>query len=445
MDGAANLDPGPDRGDGYDVAAGDGLTGASTVCGVDPLIVSGLIAIVVWSLSSRWLDRLGVSAPLAVICLGAIAGVIFGQDLGEHLDTGIAEKIVEIVLAVLLFVDATEVRRGFLGGEGKVVARLLAIALPLSLLGAAALGALLIPGASWALCLVIACIVTPTDFAASAGTLRDRRIPDRLRHSLNVESGYNDGIVSPLFIFALAAADGHDDGYLGTAVERAVVASGVAILVGAIIGGAAGLAIQYAARAGWLTGQSQRVGIVVIPLLTYAVAVPIEGNGFVAAFVAGIAFRRARLRRCRSDEVLDHHEMSLIDDVGLLCSLGIWFTLGAVVVLAVEVGVWWGLILLAVLALTALRMLPVYAALLGSQTTWRDRTIIGLAGPRGTASVVFGLLAFNVLREDQANAALYVTIMVVLGSVLFHGSVAPRLVVALSKDPKGIQAPATSG
>jgi NhaP-type Na+/H+ or K+/H+ antiporter len=400
---------------------------------VDALIVSGLAVIVVWSIFSRRLERLGIPAPLTVIALGALAGVFFGQDLGEHLNTAVAEKTVEIVLAILLFVDATEVRRGFLGGEGRIVARLLAIALPLALLATAGAAALLIPGAPLALLLVIACIVTPTDFAASAGMLRDTRIPGKLRNSLNVESGYNDGIVSPLFIVALAVAEGRDAEGLGPALEGAVVASGVAILVGVLVGGAAGLAIKHAVKAEWLTSQSLRVGIVVIPLLVYAAAVPLGGNGFVAAFVAGIAFRTARLDRSSTDKGLDHREMSAVDDVGLLASLGIWFVFGAAVVLTIESGASWGLIVLGILALTALRMIPVYVALFGSRTTWRERTAVGIAGPRGTASVVFGLLAFNVLREDEANTALYITMVVVLGSVIFHGIAAPKLVVALSK------------
>ncbi|WP_219819803.1 sodium:proton antiporter [Pseudoclavibacter sp. RFBB5] len=397
------------------------------------LIVSGLIAIAVWSLLSRQLGRLGVSAPLTVIALGAVAGLAYGQDLGEHLNTVVAEKIVEIVLAVLLFVDATEVRRGFLGGEGRIVARLLAIALPMSLVATVLAAAILLPDAQWALLLVIACIVTPTDFAASAEIIRDKRIPSKIRNSLNVESGYNDGIVSPLFIFALAVAEGNDAERFGPAVEGALVASGVALLVGAVLGGGAGLAVKNVVRREWATSQALRLGIVIVPLLVYAVAVTLGGNGFVAAFVAGIAFRAARSPRASTPADLDHAEMSSVDDVGLISSLGIWFVFGAVVVLAAEGGASWEMIFLGVLALTVLRMLPVYVALLGSATTWRERTAVGIAGPRGTASVVFGLLAFNSLREDDANTALYITVIVVFSSVLFHGLAAPRLMSALTR------------
>ncbi len=415
---------------------------ASSMQGVHALIVSGLAVIIVWSLFSRVLERFRIAGPLAVIVLGALSGLLFGEDLGEHLDTDVAEKVVEIVLAVLLFVDATEVRRGFLGGEGRIVARLLSIGLPGALILTSLACMLLLPGTPWAVILVLACIITPTDFAASAGMLRDTRVPSRVRHSLNVESGYNDGLVSPLFIFALAVAEGQEAQGIGPALESALWASLIAVLVGAIVGGATGVMMQVAHRKNWLTAQSLRIGIVMIPLLVYVLAIQFNGNGFVAAFVAGIAFRSGRLEHRRSDSSLDHAEMSAVDDLGLLSSLGVWFVFGAVIILAAETGVNWVLIALGVLALTVLRVVPVHAALWGSALRWRERTAIGLAGPRGTASVVFGLLAFNALREDYANLALYLTIVVVLGSVVFHGVIAPRMIVALTHDASA--APATT-
>lgn len=385
-----------------------------------------------WSLLARRLEAFGVTGPLAVVVLGAASGVLFGQDLGEHLDTEIAEKVVEVVLAILLFVDATEVRRGFLGGEGRLVARLLAVALPLSLCAAVGAGALLIPGAPWAVILLVACIVIPTDFAASAAMLRDERLPGTVRNTLNVESGYNDGIVSPLFVFALALAGGTNAAAEPiSAIEAAVTASVVAVVVGLVIGAASGFAVRRAADVKWVTAQSLRVGVVVIPLLVYVVSLPLNGNGFVAAFVAGIAFRTTRVARRSGAGTIDHREMTAVDDVGAVTSLGVWFVFGAATVLTFEAGFDWSLIVLGLLALTALRMLPVYLALLGSSATWRERTVIGLSGPRGTASIVFGLLAFNVLREDYANTTLYVTVVVVLGSVILHGAIVPRLAVSL--------------
>lgn len=400
---------------------------------MDALIVCGLVSILLWSFLGQRLEAFGLNGPLTVVSLGVFSGLSFGQDLGEHLNTGVAEKIVEIVLAFLLFVDATEVRRGFLGGEPRLVGRLLAIALPLSLVAAVGAGFLLIPGLSWAALLVIACIVVPTDFAATAGILRDRRMPEKIRQLLNVESGYNDGIVSPLFVFALALSSGNDtDEGLLQALSFAVSASVVALIIGGVLGAGAGYFVRRAAQKSLASVQSLRIAIILVPLLVFVIAVSLNGNGFVAAFVAGIAFRTARLARKGSTESVIHQEMVAVDDIAATTSMGIWFVFGAVLVLTFETGANWSLILFGLLALTIIRIVPVMLALLGSATTWRERAVIGIVGPRGTASIVFGLLSFNALREDLANPVLYVTMIVVLGSIIMHGVLAPHLAIALT-------------
>lgn len=77
------------------------------------------------------------------------------------------------------------------------------------------------------------------------------------------------------------------------------------------------------------------------------------------------------------------------------------------------------------LALILLCVLPILAAMLGSKYSLRERLLIGWPGPRGTTSIVFGLLAFNVLAGDAAEQAILVTVVVVLGSVVIHGVGAP--------------------
>ncbi|MEV0052770.1 hypothetical protein AB0H34_19980 [Saccharopolyspora shandongensis] len=86
--------------------------------------------------------------------------------LGIALNTDVAQHIAEIILAVLLFVDATEVRGGrLLGRSPGLVARVLLVAMPLSIALAMLLGVVLLPGLSWPLLLIVACIVIPSDFA----------------------------------------------------------------------------------------------------------------------------------------------------------------------------------------------------------------------------------------------------------------------------------------
>jgi sodium/hydrogen antiporter len=83
-------------------------------------------------------------------------------------------------------------------------------------------------------------------------------------------------------------------------------------------------------------------------------------------------------------------------------------------------------VLFCLLALTVVSLLPVLIAMLGSRFSWSERLLVGWLGPRGTTSVVFGLLAFNVLTGDDERAALMTVVIAVLGSVILHGEGAPR-------------------
>ena len=111
-----------------------------------------------------------------------------------------------MILAILLFTDAIEVPGGVLGREPRLTLRLLLIALPLSLLLAWGAGILLIGDLGLWLLAVLAAIVMPVDLAPAVSFVRDDRIPGPLRQLLNAESGLNDGVVAPIFLFCLAGA-----------------------------------------------------------------------------------------------------------------------------------------------------------------------------------------------------------------------------------------------
>ncbi|WP_260478560.1 cation:proton antiporter [Kibdelosporangium aridum] len=165
---------------------------------------------------------------------------------------------------------------------------MLLVALPVSLALAALLGWLLFPRLPWAVLLLIAGVTVPTDFAPAEWLVRDRALSMRVRSVLNVESGYNDGIISPLFLFALILAGDQTQqrtplDALATVVPFAVKA----VVVGVVLGTLLGWLMDHAHQAGWLTGQSGRVAALLAPLLTFTATVAIDGNGFVASFVAG--------------------------------------------------------------------------------------------------------------------------------------------------------------
>ena len=386
------------------------------------LLVCSMVSMLLWSLFSERLQRWRIAGPMAMVLSGLVIGFILRDDVASHLNTDLAERTVEIVLALLLFVDATEVRGGFLGGERKIVGRLLGLALPLSIVLTVLVGVPLLGVSSIAVVLAIACIVLPIDFASAAELLRDQRLPRRIRHGLAVESGYNDGIFSPLFAFALLllGLPGETKSPLA-ALEDAVPALGFAILVGVGIGGLTGLLARVSSRRDWVTSHGLRIAMVLIPLVTYACATAIGGNGFVAAFLAGIAYKLTRLGRAGSHDDVPHAELSLVDEIGQMSALVMWSMFGVVTAFVFMTPFEWTWILFGLLALTVFRAIPVYLAFLGSGLNFREQTALGLLGPRGTSSAVFGLLAFNAMRDDDAYAAMYIMVVTVLGSVILYG------------------------
>jgi NhaP-type Na+/H+ or K+/H+ antiporter len=424
------------------------------------LVLIGLAAVLLWSLVSHRFERWGVAGPAMLLVLGAATTVWDLPTYATALDAPLTEKIVEIILSILLFADATEVRGGLFGGEGKVTARLVLIALPLSLILTAIASALLIPE-SFVVIGVIACVVMPTDFAPAAQLLRSKLLPERIRAILNVESGYNDGLVSPIFGMAVPVAVvlaplvrkyletgsdtlAVDDKNFGRNAEKmaeaflgAVPATLWAIVIGVVLGGLIGLALRAARTRSVASEGGARYAMLLLPLIAYGVAaIPaIAANGFVAAFVSGLIYRVARTRGMQTRGI-PHAELLLVEEVGTLTANFVWYMLGGAALLAFTDAFDWRVLVLALLALTLLRLGPVYLSLLRSSVSRADRVKIGLLGPRGTATIVFGLLAYNALPDAEADIVLLVMVVTVVGSIVLHGVLAPMVLSRLHRtDP----------
>ena len=408
-------------------------------------IVVGLFVGVIVTVTSGLIARLRLAGPLAMVIAGIGVSALMDEDLTNLLYEQSTERAVELILALLLFVDATEVKKGLFGGEPAVAARLLLIALPLSLLSAVALGVFLLPATSLAVLVVIACVVVPTDLAPAAQLLHDRRIPARVRRVLNVESGYNDGIVAPIFVVALALVGDHhtEDGVwnaIADGVESTLIAGAVGIAVG--FGGAR--LTRWAKDRALTTSQGMRIGVVLLPVLAYSGATVSSANGFIAAFVCGVTFHAAR-----NSKTIDASELELAEDVATLSSMAMWFLFGATVSYLVAIGLpGWQEFVFVLAALTIIRAVPVALSLIGSDLSRPDRQAIALLGPRGTASIIFGLLAWrgitainenSDLELDEASLVLYVMVATVLGSVVVHGFTAERVGARYARRARGTE------
>lgn len=384
---------------------------------VDILIFGGLL--LTFALTSRRLERIWIGAPIAFVIAGFL--VVELRDEAFALPPSLTHPLAEAVLVILLFHDASKIGLPELRAEAGVVGRLLLVGLPLTVIAGYWLGWLLFPGLEVGLLLFLAAALAPTDAGLGGPTTTNPAVPRLVRSSLNVESGLNDGLVTPVVVAALAVAAGHATEPIGIVFD--IVA---AALVGSAIGIVGGRWMTFADSADWTTNQGRALATLTLPFVAFMATELLGANGFVAAFVAGVAFATATpLANAEDTEVVTE---SLTDGLGA----GIWYVFGGAVGPMIIDVAGWEHVLFALLSLTALRMVPVAVSLLGSGLRPQTALFIGWFGPRGLASLIFALLSIEELAGEATSLApahqdVLTTIgLTVLFSVLAHGlSAAP--------------------
>lgn len=368
----------------------------------------------VWGLVSVRLERWNVSAPIAFVALGLLVANPPLSLIDVRIGSDSFRSIAEVTLAVLLFTDASRVNVRAVRADAKIALRLLLVGLPLTIGAGTAVALVVFAGINPWVAAIVGAAVAPTDAALGASLMEDRRVPGRIRRILNVESGLNDGIATPFVNVFIAGAIGAESAHHGGGAGGALADLGIGVLAGAALGLAGGVALGLVRRRGWTAGGFRPIAVLALALLAYALTVELGGNGFVGAFVAGLAF---------GSTTLDSDAQSTVfaADVGLVLSLLVWFLFGAGMIVPAFQDVSWRDGLYAALALTAVRMLPVTLALWRSGMSRATIAFVGWFGPRGLASVVFALLAFDALDRTDGRFALPAISLTVLLSVLAHG------------------------
>jgi NhaP-type Na+/H+ or K+/H+ antiporter len=382
----------------------------TSVMGVGAVTVV-LATVFLWCVFSSRVERTGLSVPIVFITAGFVyAEVIDVIDLG--VEPELVKLIAEVTLVWVLFADASRVAPSQLRSDLGVYARLLGVGLPFTV----ALGTLVATAVlglePWA-ALLLGAALSPTDAALGASVMSDPRVPARIRRVLNVESGLNDGIATPIVLVAIAGVAA-DEGIEGVHEPgRAVVALVVGLFVGVVVGGSGGALTRQARRRGWLSEELAGPAVLVLALLAYACAVLADGNGFVAAFVGGLVFG-STAGRGRDKEVY------FVEQSSELASMASWLIFGALAVPVIGEWIGWRIVLYAVLSLTVVRMVPVALSLLGAGFDRFGVVFVGWFGPRGLASVIFALLALEDLH-DAAQEIVATIALTVLLSVIAHG------------------------
>ncbi len=404
-----------------------------------------LVALAVVLLGFAAISKRIEGTPITAPIVFTAAGLIVGTDALDIFDpsaTGESVKLLaEATLTVVLFSDASRIDLKALRSALGIPARLLGIGLPLTIIAGFVAALALLGDLAWPEALVVAIILAPTDAALGLAVVTSPRLPVRVRQSLNVESGLNDGICVPLFLIALAVALA-EEGAIGSGHALQLVAEkiGYGILGGVVAGIAAAVVVVYAGGRRFVDETWLQVVPLAGALLAFGLAEGIEGSGFIAAFVGGAVF--GGLRRRRGGDV-----SHLIEQTGAVLAAVTFMVFGAVLLGPALGDLTWQIALYAVLSLTVVRMLPVAISLLGTGARRPTVGFLGWFGPRGAASIVFALLVLEEEGLPHENVVLTTAFVTVGLSVLAHGVTAAPLAERYADwhDARAAETPVESG
>lgn len=355
-------------------------------------------------------------APALIFMLAGMALGPFGLHL---IDAGPATDgytvLAQLALTVILFNQAANLHFDEIRLRRGVALRLLVVGIPVSVLLGALTAVVLLPVLPWWEAVCLAAIVAPTEVALIEALLTDRRIPDQVRHTLSVESGFYDGFALAILLIALGLASQRTDPARGDWVWFIVSTEIFSLLVGAAVGVAGGAVVAWSRRRDWMSDTWAQLATLALAFVCFQIGERIGASGFVAAFTGGLAF--SFVSRRGSD-----HELptGVTDATGQLLELLVFAMFGAFAVIDGWRHADWRVVLFAVLALFAVRIVAVLVALVRTGVPYRDKLFIGWFGPRGIGTVVLGLLVVNRGEIQSESLIAVVVVVVVTLSLVLH-------------------------
>ncbi len=371
------------------------------------------VAFFVYSISFRQLARAELTGPMYFVLVGIAiaASFIDSFESSQPLDTLL--PLVELTLAVFLFSDAAQTRIAVLKREYKYPLILLFFALPLTFFATLFTGYILFPHTSLIALALIAIILTPTDAALSKGILEAKAVPAKVREAINVESGLNDGLCVPIFLFLFLSWQTDSWQSPSKMIEFVIKEIGIAFICSVVITYIATKLIHFSALRHYFEKASSPFLILSLAIINFSVAQALGGSGFVAAFCAGLIFDKLYVRT--SDVKLIQQSETIADFFAYL----IWCLFGVYTYWQLQtIDLTTNKIIFAIVAATLVRVVPVMLCLiLSNGINLKDKFTIAWFGPRGLASIVFTLMVLD--STDGLISEL--TTLTILVSVFIHG------------------------
>jgi sodium/hydrogen antiporter len=353
---------------------------------------------------------------LSLAAVFVVAGFVLGEGgldvLDFHARSEFVHDLAVVALVVILFRDGLEVEAEMLQREWHLPFRKLALGMPIT--GAiVACAAHWIVGLGWLESALVGALLSPTDPVLSSSVVTNPRVPRLVRHSLNLESGLNDGLALPA-VLAFTAALGTDSDFVWWKFVLQDVTLGFAFGIGL-----AWVAAKLMPRGRKLDdsipahAQSLYALGVAFAIYGFEVGLPPEGNGFIAVFVGAIT-----LGIMRPDLRVNFENRA--DDIVEIVKLAIFVVFGSLLTFDGLFGDGWAAVALVAVALLLARPVALWISLAGTKLDWATKAFMAWFGPKGVATMTFSLL---VLGEGipGAERIFNLAALCVFASVLLHG------------------------
>ena len=363
------------------------------------------------------LSGLARRSVLSLAAVFVVTGFVLGVGglgvLEFSASSGFVRDLATVALIVILFRDGLEVDSELLQSHWHIPARKLVIAMPITAVIVAALAHWLV-GLTWTESLLLGALLSPTDPVLSSGVVTDPRVPRVVRHSLNLESGLNDGLALPAVLAFAAALDPNTSHFDWLRFVVQDIGFGFAFGIACGLIGSLLMPRADASIGAPIPSHQRALYGLGLAFATYGLTVlSPHGNGFIGVFVAAIVLgiRRPDLREhfaARAEEIVEIVKLGMFTVFGSLLTLNGLFSGGAAAVAVVL-----GTFLLA-------RPVGVWAALAGTGLGTATKAFMAWFGPKGVATMAFSLLILS--REIAAAGQIFdIAALAVFTSIIVHG------------------------
>jgi len=378
---------------------------------VTVLVLGGLL--VMGALASGLAKR----SFLSLTALFVLAGFVLGHGALGVLDfrarSTFVSELASVALIVILFRDGLEVDGEMLQTHWHLPLRKLVLAMPLTA-GIIALATRLIIGLTWTESFLLGALLSPTDPVLSSSVVTNPRVPQLIRHSLNLESGLNDGLALPA-VLALAAAlspQGQHFVWWRFVLQDVSIGFATGLVVGFV---AARLMPRDAGVGRGIPAHQKALYALGSAFAAYGIAVlPPRGNGLIAVYVAAITLGISR------PDVRGYFESQSLDIVEIV-KLGIFVVFGSLLTVHGLFGDGWGAVAVVAVALLVARPIAVFVALMRTPANSAAKAFMAWFGPKGVATMTFSLLVLS--DQIAAGARIFnLAALAVFSSVLVHGA-----------------------